>query len=141
MENLIETLSHLKLQEKRAAYFEHVDSLRAYGLPTAASLGEMRSSAQFLQSCARELEEGCSVEQRTHHYMGLLVDYLARRPSRPPPESGSPKIAVEGGGDAAEPAYDESVDLNRTCTKQSRCLLCDTAFRGRSEPTKHCQKI
>lgn len=146
IENLIETLLHLKLQEKRAAYFEHVDSLRAQGLSTAASSGGMRSSgalsavAQFIQSCARELEEGCSVEQRAQHYMELLVDYLARRPSRPPSGLGTPKIAVQD-GDAAEPAYNESVNLNRTCAKQSRCLLCDTAFRGRSELTKHCQKI
>ncbi|KAF1973216.1 hypothetical protein BU23DRAFT_568519 [Bimuria novae-zelandiae CBS 107.79] len=147
IENLIETLSHLKLQEKRAAYFEHVDSQRAQGLSTAASSGKMRSSgalsavAQFLQSCARELEEGCSVEQRAQHYMELLVDHLARRPSRPPPGPGAPKVAVEGCDDAAEPAYDESVDLNRTCTKQSRYLLCNTTFRGRSELTKHCRKI
>ncbi|KAL5371794.1 hypothetical protein DPSP01_013996, partial [Paraphaeosphaeria sporulosa] len=81
IKNLIKTLSHLKLQEKMAAYFEHVDSLRAQELSTAASSGEMRSSgapsavAQFLQSCAREPEEGCSVEQRAKHYMELLVNY------------------------------------------------------------------
>ncbi|OAG09319.1 uncharacterized protein CC84DRAFT_1171913 [Paraphaeosphaeria sporulosa] len=147
IKNLVKALSHLKLQEKRAAYFKYVDSLRAQGLPTTASLGKIHSSgalstiAQFLQSCARELEEGYSVEQRAQHYMELLVNYLARRPSRPPPGLGTPKIAVEGGGDVAERAYDESVDLNRPCTKQSKCLLCDSAFRGRSELTKHCQKI
>lgn len=69
--------------------------------------------------------------------MELLVDYLARWLSRPPLGPGTLKIAVEGGGDVVEPAY-ESVNLNRTCMRQSRCLLCDSAFRGWSELTRHC---
>ena len=156
IENRVKTLSDLKLQVKREEYFERVDSLRAQGLPTTTFSGEadidgasrkVRSNgalsavAHFVQGCSRELDEGCSVEQRAKDYMELLVNYLAHRPQRRSP---SEIVEVKDCGDAAEPtnegATDEGAGLDRTST-QSRCLICDLPVRGRSELTRHCQKI
>lgn len=143
---LLQALSELRLEELRAEYFSRVDCLRAQGLPTSASSRANDSDgtslkarsddalvavAQFISSCTPELDIGCSVEEHAKQYMELLVDYLAHR-------SGTSNIAVWGG--APEP-LNEPADLDRTCVKQSRCLLCNKPFQTRSDLTKHCQRI
>lgn len=161
IENRVKTLSDLKMQVNREEYFERVDSLRARGLPTTAlgeadidgasrkvrSNGALSAVAHFVQSCSRELDEGCSVEQRAKDYMELLVDYLAHRPQRRSPSEiveVKVDVGVKGCGDTAEPtnegATDEGAGLDRTST-QSRCLIYDLPIHGRSELTRHCQKI
>lgn len=84
--NVLRNLGELKLQERRAEYFQRVNGLRAKGLPTVSPgniLQEAEGSdathaiAHFMMSCTRELDLGCSVEQRAKDFMELLVDYLA----------------------------------------------------------------
>lgn len=93
LENLIETLSDLRVQEKRSEYFDRVDSLWARGLPTDPSglhdlekiISRKRSGhgaaavAQFLQRCNENVNKGYSVEQRSKLYMEMLVDFLVHR--------------------------------------------------------------
>lgn len=128
LDNFFETLSHLKMQEKRTEYFNRVDSLRAQALPTLDSgecglgkalprkrgNGAAAAVAQFLQICTDDVDEGSPVEQRSKLYMDLLVDYLAHRPQPSPrPESEIPKVepdpmAGRKGADEAEDEQDEA---------------------------------
>ncbi|KAF2731199.1 hypothetical protein EJ04DRAFT_16250 [Polyplosphaeria fusca] len=156
VEYLIETLSSLKVKELRDAYFDRVDSLRARGLPTLCSseesgLGKALSKkrgngsaaaiAEFLQRCTYDVDEGSSVEQRSKVYMNLLVDYLAHRP-QPGLESEVPKVEPDPTGwQNSADVGDEKDDAMTDEREQSRCLLCNGSFRGRSELTKHYHRL
>ncbi|KAF2184554.1 hypothetical protein K469DRAFT_578956, partial [Zopfia rhizophila CBS 207.26] len=158
-ENLIATLSSLKVQEKRAEYFDRVDSLRARGLPTLcsseqSSLGKALSKkhgnslvtaiAEFLQSCTNDVDEGSPVDQRSKVYMNLLVDFLDHRPQPSPrPESEIPKVKPDPMGRQKSADVGDKKDDAETNERgeQSRCFLCGGSFRGRSELTKHYHRM
>jgi len=130
-------------------------------LPGKRGSSAAAAIARFLQSCTKTTDEGSPVEQRSKLYMELLVDYLAHRPQPcPHPESEIPNVEPDLTGrqksaddvadrDEAE-TTDDDPDLaptrterprNRKCRNQSRCLLGCGSFRGRSELTKHYQRM
>jgi hypothetical protein len=156
LDNLIETLSCLRVEEKRAAYFNCVDRLRAQGLLTTDYAKECASKgttsgrhgkgaeatvAQFMQICTSDDDECSLAEQRPKVYMELLVDYLASQP-QPATQPGSESSTLDP--DTDDGAEDKckvemlEQERNRKKEKRSRCLLCLHDFRSRSDLTKHC---
>lgn len=139
------------MQEKRARYFNRVDSLRAQGLSTTDAVkecgpeniisrkrshGAEAAIARLMQSCTSDADE-CSVEQRPKVYMELLVDYLAHRPQT------TSKYGSDTDDEAEDKNEADSANGEQAGKKDklSRCLLGCGSFRGRSELTKHYQRI
>jgi hypothetical protein len=153
LDNLIKTLSCLRVQEKRATYFNRVDSLRAQGLSsvnsakectpestTSVKLGNVTAAAvaRFMQSCTNDVDESFPVEQRSKAYMELLGDYLAHRPQLIARSvSKSSRSALEDKAENKDEADSGNDDGSRKRSKPSRCLLGCGRFRSRSELTKH----
>jgi hypothetical protein len=163
IENLIETLSNLKVQERRTEFFNRVDSLRAQGLPTVdpsmecgtektlskkRCIGGAEVVAQFLQACDKNVDEDHLLDQCSRRYMELLVDYLSHR-LQASSHVGSEMVkidptqtvnnATDRVGLVSSPTTENSGA--RQSGKVSQCLLGCGPFRGRSELTKHYQRM
>ncbi|MCJ1426159.1 hypothetical protein MMC29_004061 [Sticta canariensis] len=158
IETLISTLSNLKIQEKRTEYFNCVDDLRARGLSTKdcastftaenpsqrkPNQGTATAIAYHFKTCAGDVDEWSSTEERSKCYMVLLVNYLSRRSQ--PSLTREAKITNLGSDSLDQHSHNEVGKHGRKCWKRSLCLLCGDgksySCRGRTELTRHYQRV
>ncbi|KAK7972355.1 hypothetical protein PG988_006489 [Apiospora saccharicola] len=122
---LLKTLSQLKLEEKRAAYFERVDLLRAQGQRTTDDSKVMGLSgdlppaiarvSQLLQTPSKQCTAEYEVDLR--RFMSALLAYLNN--AHVISDDNDPKAEAEVPG------------------QHSRCLFCEIPFADRSSLTRH----
>ncbi|KAK8035693.1 hypothetical protein PG991_001766 [Apiospora marii] len=122
---LLKTLSQLKLEEKRAAYFERVDLLRAQGQRTTDDSKVMGLSgdlppaiarvSQLLQTPSKQCTAEYEVDLR--RFMSALLAYLNN--AHVISDDNDPKAEAEVPG------------------QHSRCLFCEKPFADRSSLTRH----
>ncbi|KAI1157749.1 hypothetical protein F5B18DRAFT_643736 [Nemania serpens] len=132
--SLTKTLSRLKLEEKRASYFDEADQLRARGLSTAVlhqgggpatahQTGPVKAVSMLLDIRIGQCDAAHKINPRP--YIIALLGYLSNAP-----------IAPIGKTEISPPAAVKSI-LSEV-KKKSHCFLCDTPLSCRSSLTKHC---
>lgn len=136
LNNLLKTLSQLKLEDNRFKYFERVDRLRARGLSTIDVCPRDESSvllANHTTTVSRLLEipvdrQSTDCDLRTRSYICALLGYLTNAP-----------VATSFKDKAEDEEEKTGTNTDDRQKKRTRCLLCRTPCCDRSALTKHCR--
>ncbi|RYP64095.1 hypothetical protein DL771_008954 [Monosporascus sp. 5C6A] len=122
LNNLLKTLWQLKLEDKRARYFERVDYLRAQGLSTMDTYSRIDNNVILPPDSTATVSQALKVhvnqqapdrDVHSRHYITSLLRYLTNAP-----------IGSGGKEEGEDEAKTDGVDGLQK--KQTRCLLCGT---------------
>ncbi|TGJ78353.1 hypothetical protein E0Z10_g10409 [Xylaria hypoxylon] len=138
LNNLVKTLSQLKLQDNRAKYFEQVDYLRAQGhatdkicAPNEKKTPLPRAIARIFRSLHAFVEEQAADHtRRSRYYMSFLLAYLTNAP---------PTVSDELESKQEKKAWADLSPVSQDGL--SRCLLCKKLYAGRSALTRHYKAL
>lgn len=134
--NLVKTLTRLKVEDKRARYFKMTDNLRARGLitdalrqgggqATVAQTGPIKAISALLDAPTGQRDTERKMNPRP--FLLAVLGYLSNAP-----------IATTSEEKVDFPITDER--LNIKVKEKSRCFLCETSLSSRSALMKHCER-
>lgn len=140
--NFVTRRSHLRLQSRRKAYFEHVDRMRALGQPIDPEIlrGTCQTDPRPRPNVNPDFgaphlgsflhDEDLGGDRRRHYFVEMLVEYLSYRYSSV--EATVRDLVAESTGSRPPP---RPMDLN--LEKRSRCLFGCASLAGRTKFDVH----
>ncbi|KAH8909470.1 hypothetical protein BR93DRAFT_392943 [Coniochaeta sp. PMI_546] len=150
LQTLLKQLSKLRVQERRAAYFDAVDNRRIQGLstvdmvePSANPIKSKHLASSAAAACIGQFlcDEKLGTRQRPQTLARLLLPYLSGQFANVEATMAS-LIPQDVSKEAVEPTMVTLIpqDVSKDTAEgkgNCRCLLCDIAFSRRSNLSRH----